>query len=92
MSSKSNLSRSRSTGSLDFSNKSDKCRRLCGYHNDNHRQSESSFDICVIADDRSDISSLEGGDAGNAMAGVNVEGLSQLERKINKLTGEKSGA
>lgn len=77
-----NLSRSKSTGSLDLSNKSSNSRRLCDYHNDNHPQSESSLDICVMVDNRSDISSLEGTDAGN-------EGLSLLERKINKLTGNK---
>lgn len=88
MSSKSTLTRSKSIGSLHGGNYEIKCRRFCDYYHDNHSQSESSLDVCVIVENRSDVSSIEDKlDAGDTSK-ASDEGLSVLERKITKLTGK----
>nr|XP_026490493.1 enhancer of mRNA-decapping protein 4-like [Vanessa tameamea] len=90
----SNLTKSRSADTLNTPNdryvKREKSYdRFCDYFNrDNHLQSDSSQDICVIIDDRSDVSSIdkEQLDSGVTYTSqLDDENLSALDEKICKL-------
>ncbi|XP_050361682.1 enhancer of mRNA-decapping protein 4-like [Nymphalis io] len=90
----SNLTKSRSVDTLNTPNdryvKREKSYdRFCDYFNrDNHLQSDSSQDICVIIDDRSDVSSFDKEQLDTGVANTSKlddENLSALDKKICKL-------